>query len=94
MPTQLINGAQIYFERSGEGDEVIVFSHGLLFNHHMWDAQVAHFKNKFCCIAYDHRGQGQSESIGNLDMDTLYEDAAKFIFEMLYLCIPHVVIKQ
>jgi pimeloyl-ACP methyl ester carboxylesterase len=79
MPTQLINGAQIYFERSGEGDEVIVFSHGLLFNHHMWDAQVAHFKNKFCCIAYDHRGQGQSESIGNLDMDTLYEDAAGLI---------------
>ncbi len=79
MPTQLINGAQIYFERSGEGDEVIVFSHGLLFNHHMWDAQIEHFKNKLCCIAYDHRGQGQSESIGNLDMDTLYEDAAALI---------------
>jgi 3-oxoadipate enol-lactonase len=79
MPSQLINGAHIYFERSGEGDEVIVFSHGLLFNHHMWDAQVAHFKNIFCCIAYDHRGQGQSDSIGNLDMDTLYEDAAALI---------------
>jgi 3-oxoadipate enol-lactonase len=79
MPIQLINGAHMYFERSGEGDEIIVFSHGLLFNHHMWDAQVAHFKNNFCCIAYDHRGQGQSDSIGNLDMDTLYEDAATLI---------------
>jgi len=79
MPTQLINGAHIYFERSGEGDEIIVFSHGLLFNHHMWDAQVDYFKNRFCCIAYDHRGQGLSDSIGSLDMDTLYEDAAALI---------------
>lgn len=79
MPTQLINGAHLYFERSGEGDETIVFSHGLLFNRHMWDAQIDFFKNKFCCITYDHRGQGQSESIGSLDMDTLYEDAAALI---------------
>ena len=79
MPTQLINGAHIYFERSGEGDEIIVFSHGLLFNHHMWDAQVDYFKNRFCCIAYDHRGQGLSDSIGSVDMDTLYEDAAALI---------------
>jgi len=86
MPIQLINGAHMYFERSGEGDEIIVFSHGLLFNHHMWDAQVAHFKNNFCCIAYDHRGQGQSDSIGNLDMDTLYEDAATLIEA---LCEPN-----
>jgi 3-oxoadipate enol-lactonase len=79
MPTQLINGTHIYFERSGDGGEIIVFSHGLLFNHHMWDAQVDYFKNKFCCITYDHRGQGQSESIGSLDMDTLYKDAAALI---------------
>lgn len=79
MPTQLINGANIFFERLGEGDETIVFSHGLLFDHRMWNAQVAHFKSNFCCIAYDHRGQGQSESVGSLDMDTLYEDAVSLI---------------
>lgn len=79
MPSQLINGANIFFERSGEGDETIVFSHGLLFNHHMWDAQVNYFKNNFCCIAYDHRGQGQSDSVGSIDMDTLFEDAASLI---------------
>lgn len=79
MPTQLINGANIFFERSGEGDQTIVFSHGLLFNHHMWDAQVEHFKSNYCCITYDHRGQGQSDSVGSLDMDTLYEDAAALI---------------
>ncbi len=79
MKKLLVNSAHIYFERSGEGDETIVFSHGLLFNHHMWDAQVAYFKNNFCCIAYDHRGQGQSESVGSVDMDTLYEDAAALL---------------
>ncbi len=40
---------------------------------------MAHFKTRFTCIAYDHRGQGQSESVGHLDMDTLYEDAAALI---------------
>ncbi len=79
MPTLWINGANIFFERSGEGVETIVFSHGLLFDNRMWEAQVAHFKSNFCCISYDHRGQGQSESVGSLDMDTLYEDAASLI---------------
>ncbi len=79
MPIQIINGANIFFERSGEGDETIVFSHGLLFDHRMWGAQIAHFKSNFCCITYDHRGQGQSETVGSLDMDTLYEDAASLI---------------
>lgn len=79
MPTELINGAKIFFEQSGEGSDTIVFSHGLLFDHRMWDAQTEYFKAKFRCIAFDHRGQGQSESVGSLDMDTLYEDAAVLI---------------
>ena len=79
MPHLLCNQVRLFYTDSGIGNEVIVFSHGLLFDHRMWDAQVEYFKYKYRCIAYDHRGQGQSQVTGGEDMDTLYEDAASLI---------------
>lgn len=75
-----INGAELYYEESGHGDETIVFSHGLLWSGRMYDKQVAHFKQRYRVITYDHRGQGQSEvTESGYDMDSLYEDAAALI---------------
>jgi 3-oxoadipate enol-lactonase len=82
MPHLLCNHASLFYQEAGEGKETIVFSHGLLFDHRMWDAQVAYFKDHYRCIAYDHRGQGQSQVIGSEDMDTLYEDAASLIEQL------------
>jgi len=82
MPHLLCNQARLFYTDSGEGKEIIVFSHGLLFDHRMWDAQVGYFKERYRCIAYDHRGQGQSQVIGSEDMDTLYEDAASLIEQL------------
>jgi len=79
MPYLLCNHARLFYEESGKGPETIVFSHGLLFDHRMWDEQVSYFKSEFRCIAYDHRGQGQSEVTGSEDMESLYEDAAALI---------------
>lgn len=72
----------LYYKESGSGPETIVFSHGLLFNHSMWDGQITHFEKRYRCIAYDHRGQGQSELTGSMDMDTLYEDASSLIEQL------------
>lgn len=42
----------------------------------MYDKQVAHFQDKYRCIAFDFRGQGQSQiTKSGYDMDTLTEDA-------------------
>lgn len=79
MPYLPSNQARLFYRESGAGNETIIFSHGLLFDHRMWDAQVAHFQDNYRCIAYDHRGQGQSEVVGSEDMDTLYGDAAVLI---------------
>lgn len=79
MPYITCNQSRIFYEESGSGSETIIFSHGLLFDHRMWDAQVAYFQNNYRCIVYDHRGQGKSEVTGSEDMDTLYEDAAFLI---------------
>ena len=46
----------------------------------MWRFQVAAFRDRYRCIAYDHRGQGKSEvTASGYDMDTLTEDAAALI---------------
>jgi pimeloyl-ACP methyl ester carboxylesterase len=46
----------------------------------MYDGQVAHLRARRRCIAYDHRGQGQSPASATAyDMETLYADAAALI---------------
>ena len=74
------NGVQLAVEDSGGGGPTVLFSHGLLYSLRMWDAQIAALRPRFRCIAYDHRGQGESEApLTGLDMDTLTEDVAALI---------------
>jgi len=80
MPRIRANGVELYYEDTETGEETIVFSHGLLMSLHMFDDQIAHFKGRFRCVAYDHRGQGQSEvAEGGYDMETTYKDAVALI---------------
>ncbi|TAF63459.1 MAG: alpha/beta hydrolase [Cytophagales bacterium] len=80
MPHITINNVQIYYEEYGSGAETIVFSHGLLWSGKMFLNQVEALKNRYRCIIYDHRGQGQSQkTTEGLDMDTLTEDAVALI---------------
>lgn len=80
MPRIRVNGVELYYEEHGSGSETIFFSHGLLMSCRMFDDQVSMLKDRYRCIAFDHRGQGQSEiTRDGYDMDTLYEDAAALI---------------
>lgn len=80
MPHADLNGAHIHYTDTGGDGEVIVFSHGLLFNGSMFEAQVEHFRGRCRCITFDHRGQGGSGvTEDGYDMDTLAEDAAALI---------------
>lgn len=81
MPKLKLNNCEIYYEESGRGDEAVVFSHGLLWSTRLYDPQVAALSSDYRCIAYDHRGQGQSEVPGGplIDMETLYLDAVRLI---------------
>ena len=64
MPTLAVNGTQLYYEDSGPGStgETIAFSHGLLWSTVMFAPQIAALRARYRCIAWDHRGQGQSAS--------------------------------
>ncbi len=76
MPYLNTPDVRLYYEEAGSGPETIVFSHGLLWSHRMFRAQIDHLKDRYRVIAYDHRGQGQSEvTEAGYDMDTLTEDA-------------------
>jgi 3-oxoadipate enol-lactonase len=77
MPKIKVNGVSLNYQERGKGEETILFVHGLLFNLHMFDAQIEALSSEYRCIAFDLRGQGDSEvtrngyDIENLTMDTL-----------------------
>jgi pimeloyl-ACP methyl ester carboxylesterase len=80
MPYLKVNGASLYYEEHGAGPATMVFAHGLLWSGRMFDDQVSAFKDRYRCITFDFRGQGQSEvTAGGYDMDTLAADAAALI---------------
>ncbi len=75
-----VNGVRLHYTDTGKGDVAIVFSHGLLFSTEMFDDQIAHLRERYRCIAYDHRGQGKSQATdAGYDMDNLTRDAAGLI---------------
>jgi 3-oxoadipate enol-lactonase len=80
MPSIRVNGVNLFYKESGSGSEAIVFSHGLLMDHIMFEPQRAAFEKQYRVIAYDHRAQGQSEDPGRgYDMSTLADDATMLI---------------
>jgi 3-oxoadipate enol-lactonase len=55
-------GCDIHYEVVGEGP-AIVFAHGLGGNHMSWFQQVAHFAERYTCVAFAHRGFAPSSPI-------------------------------
>lgn len=83
MPTIAINDTSLYLEDTGPAasGETIVFSHGLLWNLRMFDAQIEALRERFRCVAYDHRGQGLSaeDNSRSIDIELVFRDAVALI---------------
>ncbi|TCD14963.1 alpha/beta fold hydrolase [Oricola cellulosilytica] len=80
MAVAEIGEAHIHFTEAGSGENTMVFSHGLLMSGEMFANQIAHFKDRYRCITFDHRGQGKSSvTKSGYDIDTLTEDAIRLI---------------
>ncbi len=83
MPFIKVNDTSLYYEDQGAGAEAVVFAHSLLFNCRMFDEQVRVLRDRYRCITFDFRGQGQSEvTRDGYDMDTLAGDAASLIQQL------------
>jgi len=83
MPFLIVNGAKLYYEDQGTGDETIVFAHALFFSCRMFDDQIGFLKDHYRCVTFDFRGHGQSEVTRNgYDMDTLTGDVVTLIRQL------------
>lgn len=75
-----VNNVELYYQSVGNGPETLFFSHGYLMNNTMFNGQIDAFKSQFRCIAYDHRGHGQSAvTKDGYALDNLVTDAIALI---------------
>lgn len=61
MPHQNVNGVNIYYEQTGDG-EAVVFLHGYTGSGRDWANQLPVVSKKFRALTVDHRGHGNSEA--------------------------------
>lgn len=61
MPVLDRGGVGIYYEEHGDGPALLL-SHGYAATCHMWDGQVARFRDRLRIIVWDMRGHGRSDS--------------------------------
>lgn len=80
--TITVNGVSLHYVEVGSGPETIVFSHGYLMSHRMFDDQITAFSASARVIAFDHRCHGASEKVrAEFGLEDLVEDAAALIRE-------------
>src|SRR5436305_1510688 len=52
---------RLYFEVGGAGP-ILIFAHGLGGNHLSWWQQVPHFRDRYTCVTFSHRGFAPSSA--------------------------------
>lgn len=64
MATTTVNGISIRYEDGGGDGPAVLFSHGFMMDHTMFDAQVEALSPAYRCIRWDERGFGDTEADG------------------------------
>lgn len=91
MPSNKINGVNLYWELTGLKGEPIVLVHGSWGDHHNWDNVITELSKTFRVLTYDRRGHSKSERLnqqGNIEEDV--SDLIALI-EYLDLSPAHIV---
>lgn len=90
MPTHNLNGADLYYEVTGNGPW-LVFAHGGEGTHLHWWAQVAALQHRFRCVTYDARGFGKS-AVGTVpETDNIHRDDLLALLDHLEIDRAHLV---
>ncbi|UUZ84274.1 alpha/beta hydrolase [Paenibacillus sp. P26] len=88
-----VNGVELYAEEKGQGDTALVFLHFYGGSTRTWDKVIDVLKENYRCIAYDHRGWGNSgKSAASYTIKDLADDAQALIQELglkRYVIIGH-----
>ena len=79
MPFLARPGCDLYYETHGAGP-ALVFAHGLGGSHLSWWQQVPHFRARYTCVTFAHRGFGLSrEAPGGPGPDAFADDLAALV---------------
>ena len=86
MPFADAAGTRIYYETHGPkpgAAPAIVFAHGAGGNHLSWWQQVPHFRDRYTCVVFDHRGFGQSADSADGPGGAAFVDDLRALFDHL-----------
>jgi pimeloyl-ACP methyl ester carboxylesterase len=90
MSRQRINGVDLYFERHGDG-EPIVLVHGSWVDHHSWSLVVDELARTNHLVSYDRRGPARRERGAGPVPRRVDEDDLAALIEALGLAPAHLV---
>ena len=89
MPVATVNGTEIsYTDTAGDGPAV-VFSHGYLMDHTMFDRQVTELAPEYRVITWDQRGHGGTRAAGAF---TYWDSAADVLALLDHLGVERAVL--
>jgi 3-oxoadipate enol-lactonase len=94
MPYAEAGGTRLYYERHGPkpGEApAIVFAHGAGGNHLSWWQQVPHFRDRYTCVVFDHRGYGQSGDSDPPRIGAAFVDDLRGLLDHLGIDRAHLV---
>ena len=80
MPYVTVRGRRWFYEERGDGFPVL-FGHGYLWDHHIWDPQAGMLSSRFRCICPDLWSHGESDPLpaGSFSLDELAQDHLAFM---------------
>jgi len=71
VPTSVINGLRLYYERHGDAGEPLVFVHGYTGDISDWRPQLPEFSPAYRVLVMDLRGHGRSEAPSDRSLYTV-----------------------
>ena len=79
MATANVNGQAIHYADNGTDGPAIIWSHGFLMDHTMFDPQVAAFGDRYRCVRWDERAFGQTPASGPFSYWDSADDAVALL---------------
>jgi len=87
MPTEQVNGINLYYESSGKG-EPLLFIPGLGGTTDLWIFQTKYFKNHYQTISLDNRGAGRSDKPFGIYTMKMFADDLSGLLNALGIAEP------
>lgn len=89
MPFADLSGVRVHYTSRGDSEKTVVFSHGFLMDHEMFDVQVGDLSGEYRCVTWDQRGHGGTVAESSF---TYWDSAADLVGLLDHLEVPEAVL--